>query len=41
MKKILSLLKKLDATTISVYICGLLGVITYIIANYVEYPVNL
>lgn len=41
MKKRNSIFSKLDVTTISVYICGVLGFITYIVVHFLETPVIL
>lgn len=33
MKKIISMLKKMDFTTLCVYICGVIGLVTYILCQ--------
>ena len=39
MKKIIRIIKHLDCTTICVYICGVLGLATYIASQIIYSPV--
>lgn len=39
MKKLLHILKRIDSTTKAVYICGLFGLISYIVVYFMEHPI--
>lgn len=40
MKKLIKIFKHIDMTTKAVYICGLFGLISYIVVYFMEHPIN-